>query len=434
MRWTSLFGVLPLTLVSGCVGWISDEPADGLRSDSAVQDAGGVTEPDSGFEAAESSALDAGADAGRTEASDGGPSRGQVPIVVAQGHVGRTTLSCDDGLTWKANRSFDLEGHQLVCGDTTPVVCGKTACKMRATDGSCGQQAVCDCVHGTGFSKGVVVAKNQVLATFGWGWPGAVLRSHDGATWSPTLDLPMALYPNIVFGDDRFVLYTGFKPVVSDDGRQWRYTTPPNPNEGGRASAFLDYGAGRFIAAADNDVIRVSSDRGETWHLAASVPKGCTDGIGVAQTIPTGNGVAVMVSADKRMACRSGDGGETWTLHSITSFTGGIFFQVPVFANGMFLAWVNDWSSQPSHGIRYSSTDGMTWTATPIPDAIWLGSTGVTAKGTLLSSWGKYGDQVISRSTDNGLTWARLPQTAFVASHALTRFGAGYVDANTVCP
>src|SRR5262249_14819212 len=152
----------------------------------------------------------------------------------------------------------------------------------------------CDCLHGTGYSKGVAIAKNQILANFGRGWPGAVLRSLDGGSWNVTLDLPMALYPNIEFGADRFVLYTGFAPVVSDDGINWQYTTPANPQDGGRASAFLDYGEGRFIAASDGPIY-VSDDRGETWHMAGSIPAGCVNGIGSAQKILTGNGIALMV-------------------------------------------------------------------------------------------------------------------------------------------
>jgi len=242
----------------------------------------------------------------------------------------------------------------------------------------------------------------------------------------------MALYPNIVFGADRFVLFTGFQPVVSDDGLEWTYTTPTSPNEGGRASAFLDYADGVFIAALDGDIVRVSNDRGETWHLAASIPPGCTNGIGNAQTILTGNGIALMISADDRTACRSEDGGETWTLHEITDYAGGIFFQVGAFTNGKFLAWVEDFAT--NNGIRYSSEDAITWTETPTNGPIWIGATGVTSMGTILTTHGQYGEQTISRSTDDGLTWATLPATSYVQSHAIARFGSGYVDAGTVCP
>jgi hypothetical protein len=303
---------------------------------------------------------------------------------------------------------------------------------MKWTDGSCSKQDVCDSVHGTGYSKGVAIAKNQILANFGWGWPGAVLRSKDGATWNVTLPVPMALYPNVVFGADRFVLFNGFKPAVSDDGVTWKYTTPADPNQGGRASAFLDYGGGRFIGAVDGNVIWITDNRGETWHMPASVPAGCTDGIGNTQEILTGNGVAVMISYDNRTACRSADGGETWTLHKITNFTGGIFFQVGVFVHGKFLAWALDWSK--NNGIRYSSEDGTAWTETPTNGPIWLSVTGVTALGTIVSSTGQYDKQSISRSVDDGLTWTDLPTSSYVQSHTITRIASGYVDPNPLCP
>src|SRR5262245_36884214 len=35
------------------------------------------------------------------------PPEGTIPIFVAQGNVGRTTISCDDGQSWVANRSDD---------------------------------------------------------------------------------------------------------------------------------------------------------------------------------------------------------------------------------------------------------------------------------------------------------------------------------------
>jgi hypothetical protein len=419
-----------LAFAMGCAGEVGPVSAPGGAQVSPQQPIGSAeTSPAVTSATALEPAPDAGfPDAGST--LDAGIQR--VPVIVAQGYMGRTTLSCDDGLTWIANRSFDLEGDDLVCNNTAPVQCGVTSCTYRWTDGSCTTQAVCDCAHGPGYGKGVAVADDQILANFGWGYPGKLMRSLDGATWNEALHLDMALYPNIVYGANRFVLYTGFKPAVSDDGVNWRYTTPANLNEGGRAVAFLDYGSGRFIATQDGDIIRVSSDRGETWHQAASVPPDCIKGIGTAQKIATGNGIAVMVSDVDRMACRSADGGETWTRHKIVDLPGGIFFQYPSFANGKFLAWGLDFST--NQGWRYSSTDGITWVAEKTTGPIWIGPNGVSTSGALIATNGdQYGKQKIMRSTDNGLTWVEIPTSNFVQSHAFTRFAAGYIAANTLC-
>ncbi len=383
-------------------------------------------------------------DVGTDNDTDGGsdtdtgqlPPKG-VPVIVAQGFMGRTTISCDDGLTWRANRSFDLEGHALVCGNTDSVRCdgapgaGATSCSYLASDGSCTEMPTCDCGHGTGYGKGVAFGRDQVFANFGWGYPGAVLRSSDGVSWEVALSLDEALYPNILFAQDRFVLYSGFKPYQSTDGERWIVTTA-YPGEGGRASAFLDYESGRFIAAQDGDIIRVSADGGLTWPLAPSVPDGCIDGIGQAQKIPTGNGIAVMTSWSDGVACRSGDGGLTWTRHPIVQtdlLSHGMMFQVPSFANGVFLAWGHDFAT--GQGYRYSSTDGITWEQQALNGPAWIAANGVSLEGTLIATnGGMYEDQTISRSTDNGLTWIDIPTAEFVQSHGLTRFEAGILP----CP
>ena len=67
-----------------------------------VADAGldaGVPENDAGFDAGIE--LDAGLDAG----VDAGPER--VAVFIAVGKQGRRIISCDDGLTWKNDVSFD---------------------------------------------------------------------------------------------------------------------------------------------------------------------------------------------------------------------------------------------------------------------------------------------------------------------------------------
>jgi hypothetical protein len=43
--------------------------------------------------------------------SDAAPAK--APIFVAQGSLGRTTISCDDGKTWAANHSWDIDADPL---------------------------------------------------------------------------------------------------------------------------------------------------------------------------------------------------------------------------------------------------------------------------------------------------------------------------------
>src|SRR5438045_724793 len=56
----------------------------------------------------------AGTDAGPS--ADTSPPPGKVAIFMAQGMLGRTMISCDDGNTWVGNRSWELEGDAFLCG------------------------------------------------------------------------------------------------------------------------------------------------------------------------------------------------------------------------------------------------------------------------------------------------------------------------------
>src|SRR5262245_50601353 len=104
----SRFTVLALVLAGGCRGYITG-PAGMSPSPSGGTDPASMLDPPSTPNPDPTATPD--------------PHAGQVAIIVAQGLVGRTTISCDDGLTWIANRSFDQEGSDLLCGNKTPVRC-----------------------------------------------------------------------------------------------------------------------------------------------------------------------------------------------------------------------------------------------------------------------------------------------------------------------
>jgi hypothetical protein len=362
-----------------------------------------------------------------------------VPIVVAQGLMGRTTISCDDGKSWIANRSFDLEGSDMVCGDTTPITCGITACKKIAdANGNCYVAEPCDCVHHQGFAKGVVIARERVVATFGWGAPvGMLMTSFDGAKWGDRFRFDDLGSPGVAYGAGRFVHFS-MKPNISEDGIQWRagasagFNGPGQPWTSTRGFGFHDFGTGRFIGLIDQNLIRVSANAGDSWSSPTAIPDGCTNQ-GYATDLLSGNGAAVVITAAGN-ACRSVDGGNTWSLHPIT--TGTLAAVGGTFAGGEFLVWTGLSNGTPSR--RYSSTDGKVWTMTPMQSSIvWLGPVAVTPKGTLISTnglWAQYEGQVFMRSTDNGLTWEALPPSNYVKSHGIHRFASGFVKRSSVCP
>src|SRR5262245_38087359 len=248
-----------------------------------------------------------------------------VSVIVAQGLMGRTTISCDEGQTWIVDRSFDQEGNDIICGDTTPVLSEVSSCSKMSATGGCDVQDQCDCMHDSGFGKGVAIENGIILANFGWGRPMVLMRSTDGVTWQNFQKFSYT-YTDIVYGANRYVMFAD-TPRLSDDGMAWRdgasalFNLPGEAWRSPRASSFLDFMGGRFIGAIDGNGIRVSSDRGDSWSIA-TVPDGCTDGIG-NRSILTGNGLAVIVTSSGK-SCRSADGGYTWTLHDMPASLGGM--------------------------------------------------------------------------------------------------------------
>jgi len=289
-------------------------------------------------------------------------------------------------------------------------------------------------MHDSGFGKGVTIENNTMLANFGWGHPMVLMRSVDGAAWENFQKFPNS-YPEIVYGADRYVMFSDV-PKLSDDGEDWYdgasalFNLMGEPSRSPRASSFLDFMGGRFIGAIDGNGIRVSGDRGDSWTIPA-VPDGCTDGIG-NRKILTGNGLAVIVTSSHR-SCRSADGGSTWTIHDMPVSANAMLFEATAFVNGKFLAWSQE--GLDTAGIRWSSTDGIGWTATETQNVpLWFGNAwiGVSKKGTLVSTNGHdYEDQVFMRSTDEGLTWTE--STSYEKSHFIDRYGAGMIPANDVC-
>jgi hypothetical protein len=162
-----------------------------------------------------------------------------------------------------------------------------------------------------------------------------------------------------------------------------------------------------------------------------TVPAGCAAGIGQGNTILTGNDTAVIITTSGD-ACRSTDGGSTWSLTHVTSDD---ISPVGAFVHGKFLLWTA--ATPGKNGVRYSSPDGATWTATPMTSGPWLGNVGVSTAGTLVSTnglWNGYDSQAFYRSTDDGITWTALASGKFKPSHPIERFAAGMVKPGSVCP
>jgi hypothetical protein len=370
---------------------------------------------------------------GASSDGTGGPATPDgIPIFVAQGMVGRTTISCDDGLTWVADRSWDLEGDPHLCGSSEPVSCFTegSSCSQVWFDGTC-STGPCDCGHSPGFSKGVAWGGGVFVATWGWGWPGAVATSENGVDWETTLDNDT--FGGLRYGAGRFVVASR-TPFTSADGLSWEPSEEADfQSDTGetiwsvRRFGVSDYDGGRFIAYASGEGtdVLVSSDAGVSWWRPSVLPDDCLgEGPGAYGDIVSGGGVILMVDGDGH-ACRSVDGGDTWTTN--------IIGPERVASSGV---WTGEEFWFWGFGNRYSSPDGVTWETTPVQADAAIGPVARSPEGTLVAVdnvWVGYDEQRFLRSED-GLSWQVLPDGAYTGSHPIFFIEHGFAAPSDACP
>lgn len=397
----------------------------------ATQDA--TNTPDSGVVIADDATTafeDAAEPAPDAEPIDAGaPDSGRIPIFVAQGEVGRTTISCDDGRTWIANHSWDVDDDPLLCDTPSPVVCWMGSADY-LIGGECRSMQPCNDTPDV--AKGVIYGAGAFVATWGWGRPGVIRRSTNGVDWTTTHADDS--FGGIKYGAGRFVAASRF-PVWSSDGTTWTSgqeadfrSTTGTTIWSVRRFAFLDYDTGRFVAVGrgdENSDILVSSDGGASWHRPSTLAPECGDlDLNAYGDLLSGNGIIVAVDTNGTV-CRSLDGGDTWL--------GGNTGVNEIYSRGVWTGsefWI--WGQN----MRLSSTDGASWTATPqVTDVRLEGPVAISANGTLVAGeneWNGYDQQNFLRSTD-GLTWDSLPSNAFTHSHPIFSIAFGDADPSAEC-
>lgn len=410
---------LCLTLAA-CEGLVDDVPEPVTSPPEAgpdrleAPDAGPVTPaaddaglPDDGGPLA---AVDAGAfgpfDGGAGDPDAGPPVDGGRPapvdagtrlvdVVIAQGRLGRTMLSCDDGQTWRLHRD-------------------------EAAGERCGDPPLVECFHHPWASMGLVHTGTSVVATWGWGAPGRVRRTLDGVSWE---DVVTGSSFGAIAASPRAVIGASGPPLVSRlDGQRSSWSAGGDLRSGSvtRHAAYLPAAGGRFFIALD-DALRASDDLGVTWN-PVPLPTTCLQGV---RGLLAHDATLIVVRWSGAL-CTSTDRGQTWAERQVASG----FTTTGTFAHGAFLLW--------NGATRYRSLDGLTWTsAQSTPSDVSIGPVVVTGAGTLVAVKGgwqsEYTFERLYRSTD-GLRWQVLTATAQPQSHPLTHLVSGPVRASSVCP
>jgi len=346
-----------------------------------------------------------------------------VPMFIAQGMVGRTIVSCDDGMTWVGNRSDD---------DAYP----------------CFSDADHDCDHHPGAGRGITYGNGYFVTTFGWGKPGSIRRSRNGSDWENTLE--GKTFAGVVFGNGIFL--AGERPAQgsSDDGKTWTPGGDPDSAVWNvRRTGFAAHDTGRFFLAFESGGVRdinVSSDSGATWKRPTTLPAECAGDMQWSGGFAHGNGTTLVLGGTG-VACTSKDGGDTWAAANI----GGTVDSRLVWDGSMFVTWgrAND-GNGGTYPARFTSSDGSSWMATAImvrsknPDGTMqtkpgpdLGAVARSDSGTYVAvngGWQQWYDKQRFYRSEDGITWDTLDAANYVGSHPIQFIAFGMGERGGACP
>lgn len=331
---------------------------------------------------------------GATSGSSGPPPEQSVPVFIAQGHYGRTTISCDDGKTWIRDASQD------------------DAVRCFEND--------LDCDHDAFAGRGIAYGEETFVLTWGWGKPGTVTRTEDATLFETVLtDTPT--FADVAYGNGRFVANNSMTQISDDLGKTWQPGGPLDIGINTRAIVFAAHESGWFIVTGESGDQRaiVRSPDGVTWTPATTRPAECGQYvIGAAY-----GGGTVIIASGQGHVCRSSDGGDNWEHVPL----GEGLSSPPVWTGTEFLVYGGQ--------TLYRSPDGGSWQNEQIVGGGSIGPLARSPEGTLVaanSGWMQwYEKQQFFRSTD-GVNWETLPPGAFVGSHPIYHIEHGYVQAG--CP
>lgn len=351
-------------------------------------------------DAASQDASEGGVSPGHEEEDSGTSSPARVGLFVAQGMLGRTLISCDEGRTWIHNQSMD---DNAACDDPGM-----------------------DCSHHAGASLGIVHTGEWFVAVWGWGKPGPVKRSRDGVNWETVLT---GSFGGVVTGAGRVVLAATQARFSSDHGATFTPSAQDVWETTGytvRRVGFAGNGDGSFLLVGnDGTQVVVTHDFGKTWVKPTQIDTDCGKSIAPEAGFAYANNTLIMASFAGGYACRSLDGGRTFTKHDMPA------------GPSSNILWDGEAFVGYAQGVRLRSVDGATWTATPTtPKSLHLGAVARSDTGVYVGArWGvvRNADVRLYRSED-GLTWQTLDAGAYPAGQPITAIAFGRAPADAVCP
>lgn len=313
-----------------------------------------------------------------------------TPMFVAQGHVGRTVVSCDDGNSWVADQTGD---PSIECW---------------------GDNWLPDCDHRFDSARGIAYGDGWFVATFGWGEPGGIFRSRDGVTWEETN--AGSTGAGVAYGNGTFLVGDWMPYRSTDGGATWEQL-PWVVDYNIRRTFFVDVGGGRFLLSNDGPLV-VSSDAGDTWDWP-STPAGCGTNMMFSGGFAYGNGVVVGVTGDGQTCVSTDDAASFTAGGSVNTYW---LSSRLLFDGSRFVAW--------SPGVMHTSTDGQTWADTPVDGGLTLDAVSVSDGGVYVGVAGWYAEQTFYRSTD-GITWTPV---AGSGGHPIYEIVFGVGDSSAECP
>jgi hypothetical protein len=327
-------------------------------------------------------------------------------IFLAQGHLGRTIMSCDVGKTWINDRSDNQAGRCWVNGDPNYV----------------------ECDHNPGSAAGLDYGDGWFYSAYGHGsGTASVRRSRDGFNWQIMNSNPDGGDGAGVFYSKGLILWIAGRewPASMDGGATWAR---------GRPSIYMQAYTGSkldnlIVTSEDAPGGLVSQDYGKTFAFANLTNIFWSRDVQLLK----GNGHLISLSSKvvdgmlNVYAGKSNDNGLTWTGQIIYRGPSNQKMSSPIFNGKEFVTWIAD--------KMWKSTDGQTWTSanlltqgTVVSGPVALSPTGVYVS--IPNIWQSYYANQKAYYSKDGLTWtqAQLP-----GSHPLHRIIGGYVEASA-CP